>query len=108
MGLRKELINLKSGRAKPGHNPKGWSSWRDPNIYPKTYTLICCDCALTHQYQFRFRILKNGNLEFKYRVRRANGYTQAIRQRQVCDGSKDATIKKGVLTLKIRSPLRRK
>ncbi len=104
MPIRPEIVAQKSMTQKRGYNPRGWSPWRDPVTYPRHYTLTCCDCGLTHQYQFR--VMKDGS--FRLRCRRANGYTQAFRARDIRVGSKKIARKGSTVTITIPSPLRRK
>jgi hypothetical protein len=45
--------------------PDGWTEWQWPvQGRGKVYKLTCCDCALTHDFQFR---VKNNEAQFRVR-----------------------------------------
>jgi hypothetical protein len=80
--VMRDTSKLKKWKVKSG-DKKGFSSWHV--VSPKDYKIACCDCGLTHGYQFRIR---KGYLEI--RVRRARNYTAAIRRqhKHVCTKAK--------------------
>lgn len=51
----------------------GWSDWVAP--YKNNWRLICCDCGLVHDLEFR---VKSG--ESQFRIRRNNRSTGQIRR----------------------------
>jgi hypothetical protein len=53
--------------------PRGFSRWRKVQAF-KYYA--CCDCGLTHEVQFK--IVDGAIIQ---RVRRAEKYTKAVRER---------------------------
>lgn len=80
MPIRKQLIDNPALTAKRGE----YCGWQKPVMYPKRYLLICCDCGLSHHFQFR--IAPGGKIQ--YRCRRAAGYTKAVRKRNKQRGKK--------------------
>lgn len=64
----------------------GWTQWIRPlHPYPgKAHRMVCCDCGLVHDMQFRFEVEKDEHvgvpLEFRYRVRRNDRATAATRR----------------------------
>lgn len=71
-----------------------WSSWVQPVMAPKLYTLFCCDCDLCHQFQYRVRFDKHDKPHVQWRVKRANLYTQMKRKHAAAKGKIDL-LKKG-------------
>lgn len=57
--------------------PRGFSRWVQPRM--RKYFLVCCDCDLVHEMQFRVVGIKK--LKVQFRARRAEGYTRRERAR---------------------------
>jgi len=79
MALRKRVLTQP---AAVGDGPEGWTKWTALAPSPQRFTLVCCDCCLTHQHQFKIKTFKNGKQVVLMRVRRADLYTQAGRKRR--------------------------
>lgn len=50
----------------------GWSNWFSDG---KAFTIVCCDCALTHDFEIRKR-----NGRYEYRIRVDKRATSALRR----------------------------
>lgn len=61
--------------------PRGYSRWLKPDDLSKHY-IACCDCSLTHQFQFRIVTDESGRQTIHYRARRAERYTAAERRKR--------------------------
>lgn len=57
--------------------PRGFSRWVQPR--PDKYFMVCCDCGLVHEMQFR--IAKGKTIErVQFRARRARNKTSEVRK----------------------------
>lgn len=113
MAVHPQLIALKAMRAK---KDSVWSDWIQPVLHPKRYTLFCCDCALCHQFQFRIVTNpKTGEQRIRWRVKRANLYTQMKRKHKVESdritllnkGERIEALHDGVMVITLENGLRR-
>lgn len=77
MALNPKIVGVTAMRPK---KDSVWSEWQQPVLHPRRYTLFCCDCALCHQLQFKVVTTKRGTQLVRYRVKRADRYTQAKRK----------------------------
>jgi len=62
-------------------NEDGWSDWFYPICEP-VYRMVCCDCGLSHNMQFK--IMEKNRIAF--RARRNTRSTSAIRRYQKHEG----------------------
>lgn len=64
--------------------PRGFSRWVQPQM--SKYLMVCCDCALVHEMQFRVAhgaTSKNGQfVHVQFRARRAEIHTARERKRR--------------------------
>lgn len=79
-------------RTERAAGPRGFSRWVNPTM--EKYILVCCDCGLAHEMQFkafrRGQVYADGSYEMDYlprtqygvsfRARRAERYTVAARR----------------------------
>lgn len=54
---------------------RGFCGWQQPKM--SKYMLMCCDCGLVHEFQFRIV-----GKRVQFRARRAEGYTRTERKRR--------------------------
>ena len=52
-------------------------------IFPfKKFRSACCDCGLVHDFNFRFKKKKSGQIEFSFKVKRNFVVTKRIRKNE--------------------------
>lgn len=91
-----------------------WTRWQQPVMYPKRYTMFCCDCGLAHQFNFRIHSFSEGDV-VQFRVRRADLYTQRHRKNlakkgkieSLSKGERIYATRDGVFCLTLTNGLRR-
>lgn len=64
-------------RPKP-EGKRGFTKWIQPQ--PRGYLMVCCDCGLAHEMDFR--VVGVRKLQAQFRARRANGYTRRERAKK--------------------------
>lgn len=55
--------------------PRGFTEWIQP--VKKGYLMVCCDCGLAHEMEFR--VSKDAKPRAQFRARRAERYTRKFR-----------------------------
>ena len=79
-------MKVKRFRQETAVGPRGFSRWVQPQM--GKYLLVCCDCDLVHEMQFRIaagkvRGLNAGqSMHVQFRVRRAEAYTKRGRAKK--------------------------
>ena len=59
----------------------GWTTWTQPD--PRGHYIACCDCGLTHKFQFAVAESRDGRKKrAQYRARLAPRYTARNRRRK--------------------------
>jgi len=70
--IKKIIKNMKYADESKTVGKNGWTSWIFPNR--KKYKMMCCDCGLVHNFQFR---LSGKHIEFRVsRNERATGQSR--------------------------------